>query len=411
MREQTRRAIITLALFISLAVGWKAAVAATLFVSPSGSNSNNCLSQASPCLTIQAAVNKSANGDTINVAAGTYAEEVLIVKREDLNITATPGAQLILPATPEGVFVNISRSHGINLRGLRITGDVDGDELGILITESTVSIIGCTIENLGGGGILAGSYSDVLIGGGVIQGNQQHGIRVDAFSAVTLSGQTQQGAPVIKNNPFAGVIVNGDGQLGLRSSVIIENNGYGILAEGGNVSSCCNEGEHQILNNEIGVFMRGGHLELRGPALVKGNTSGGIQLVGTSGSFSRFGKQVNRVVVRENNEFGILLIGSHLDIIRSDVVFNNGKGILLRDTSSARLFNLRVSDNRDAGTRLEGLSSVQLIGNVLMENNAGFDFSCTPNSNAWGDRSGVRRMFCPGFDHSPDPAAGRPGNP
>jgi hypothetical protein len=382
------------------------------YVATTGNDSNSCLSPASPCQTIQAAINKASNGDTINVAAGTYAEEVNIRRREDLRVEGAPGAKIVPPAVPlQGVLVAVGDSRGIQLRGLTLSGDLSGEEAGIRIGASTgIGILECTVENMGGGGISAAGHSDVGIRGGTVQGNQFHGIRVDAPAKVTLIGNDTPAPPKVQDNLFAGVIVNG-GDFFLRSSTIIQNNQIGVLAEAGRVASCCDEGEHQFLNNITGISMRGGHLELRGPALIKGNTSVGIQLVGTSGSFSRFGELTHRVIVRENGPFGIVLIGSHLDIVRSDVIFNGGRGVLLRDNSSARLFDVLISNNGDVGIRVEGLSSAQVLGSVVMENNQGFDFSCTPNSNAWGDRSGVRRMFCPGFDRSPDPVPGGPNKP
>ncbi len=45
-----------------------------------GSDGNSCLATGSACLTIQAAINKASLGDTINVAAGTYTEQLIITK-------------------------------------------------------------------------------------------------------------------------------------------------------------------------------------------------------------------------------------------------------------------------------------------------------------------------------------------
>src|ERR1051325_1246406 len=58
--------------------------AANLRVSTTGNDSNNCLSPATACLTIQAAVNKAADGDSIFIAAGTYAGLVGITQRKNL---------------------------------------------------------------------------------------------------------------------------------------------------------------------------------------------------------------------------------------------------------------------------------------------------------------------------------------
>jgi hypothetical protein len=48
------------------------AEATTYYVAPGGNDGGACNSAAAPCGTIQAAVNKSASGDTIQIAAGTY---------------------------------------------------------------------------------------------------------------------------------------------------------------------------------------------------------------------------------------------------------------------------------------------------------------------------------------------------
>ena len=58
----------------------------TRYVAPTGSNAfNNCTDQAHPCATIAHAVSHANDGDTLNLAGGTYNEPGLTIEKE-LNI-------------------------------------------------------------------------------------------------------------------------------------------------------------------------------------------------------------------------------------------------------------------------------------------------------------------------------------
>jgi hypothetical protein len=69
------------------------AVNPSLHVSPSGSDSGDCIS--SPCLTIQYAVNQAAAGGRVEVAAGTYDEPQIVVQRP-LNLQGAGAGQTIV---------------------------------------------------------------------------------------------------------------------------------------------------------------------------------------------------------------------------------------------------------------------------------------------------------------------------
>jgi parallel beta-helix repeat protein len=119
-----------------------ARAATTLAVSPTGADSATCGAAASPCLTISQAVTNAAAGDTIEVAAGTYTEQVTITKS----------------ITLQGTSAIIDASGLVN--GVAIQPGGDG---------STVS--GFTIENALAQGLVAQQVSGVTISGNTIQGN------------------------------------------------------------------------------------------------------------------------------------------------------------------------------------------------------------------------------------------------
>src|SRR5207248_4368294 len=90
-RQRVRRAFIRsaaracLLTFLGLvAIGVQAAAATTWYVDGTfGSDTNSCTAPGfgSACRTIQAAINKASNGDTIRVALGMYNENVVVNKR------------------------------------------------------------------------------------------------------------------------------------------------------------------------------------------------------------------------------------------------------------------------------------------------------------------------------------------
>jgi uncharacterized repeat protein (TIGR02543 family) len=73
------------------------------FVSPAGNDSYACLSPATACQTISAAIGKASSGDKINVAAGTYTEAGQIVINKNLSIVgATPTSVVIMTDSDTG---------------------------------------------------------------------------------------------------------------------------------------------------------------------------------------------------------------------------------------------------------------------------------------------------------------------
>ena len=140
-RTRTRglRARVTIASIVSavvaLSVAGSAAAGGALFVSASSGNDVNPCSSTQPCRTIGHAVAVASPGSSISVAAGTYAEEVVISKRLTL-----VGDDSVVDAS--------NHDNGIVISGPGAAGTL---------------VQGFTVENANAEGILAVSTSNVSI--------------------------------------------------------------------------------------------------------------------------------------------------------------------------------------------------------------------------------------------------------
>jgi hypothetical protein len=140
----TALACLSLALVSSVA---SASASRHLWVSTSGTNTaNNCHSEVNPCQTITWAQAVAATGDTFNVAAGTYNEQLQITRPVTI-LGASGNAQTVIePQTvaasdsdsdgtsPQFYVVDVSQTTGANLEDQTIDGsaataslDADGD--------------------------------------------------------------------------------------------------------------------------------------------------------------------------------------------------------------------------------------------------------------------------------------------
>jgi Right handed beta helix region len=106
-----------------------ARAATTWYVATNGSDANDCMSAATACQTIQAAVNKASAGDTINVAAGVYPEPALG------------------PLTVNKTLTLLGAQHGVDARGVRGAEAVITDSWGTSVTASGVVIDGFTVRD------------------------------------------------------------------------------------------------------------------------------------------------------------------------------------------------------------------------------------------------------------------------
>jgi predicted outer membrane repeat protein len=225
------RAMLVAAMLIGLAhfpQPVTAAPASTWYVAATGNNANTCTSLATPCRTINFAVNKANAGDTINIAAGTYVENINLSKSLSLvgaGQTATiidgGGIGPVALITSEGAGTNVNLS-GLTLQNgnYGLGGGVHSESGNTgLVTISDSRIIN-NVAFTGGGGIFSqGNLNlvDVLIENNVNNGSQRGG------GLFNLGTATLTGVSLVNNHSNLGGGIGNTGALTLTASAIASN--------------------------------------------------------------------------------------------------------------------------------------------------------------------------------------------
>ena len=180
------------------------------YVAPDGDDGATCSYRDEPCRTIQGAVDKATDHDTIEVAAGTYNE----------NATGSATSPVL----------SVSKNIVIRGAGSEVT-IIDGrTEVTVVYIrdDSRVRILGVSVINGGGTsqgrGIEIVDTSSLTLEDAIVSRNSHDGIRAWSSGDLTLSN----------------VELNHNGENGLTSttslvitnSSILQNGGYGVISRG-----------------------------------------------------------------------------------------------------------------------------------------------------------------------------------
>jgi hypothetical protein len=172
------------------------------YVSPAGQNTNDCLSPATACRTINGAIDKAASGDTINIAAGIY-HEVLAILDKNLNFAGVGPESTIIDAQgaqpkPGNPRIVLGALTVVSLTGATLRNGIQGAYVGpnSFMTLTNVHIM----NNEPYGGIM--NDGSLTLANSLIRGNrssEEGGGLLNFFGSakatltnVTISGNTAQ---------------------------------------------------------------------------------------------------------------------------------------------------------------------------------------------------------------------------
>jgi parallel beta-helix repeat protein len=401
------------------------AAAGNWYVSTTGSDTTGDGSSGNPWLTINYAISQAINDDTINVAAGTYTEQVVINK--NLTLSGTGNPMIKAPASPNGykfpegagntwdpivlafggtadgsfnitgtgqVTVNIS---GITVDGNdRIPSVLTRRAVGILYRNVLGGVTHCTVQNMGysttfglSWGIMAYGTSDATFHGNIVSGYAKGGFVVNGVLAdpsmpkphAVIDGNTVTGPPY---DPALVLAPNGI-QIGWGATGSVTNNTVTHHGSPGTVWG----GTGILIQSSPGVIVEGN--------TVTGNQDYGIATAG----YTSYG--------------GSYATGT---IIRNNTVEGNGQGIRIEKMSVDTVVqNNTITENKE-GIHVGSAPLVYPIppvGTVIHSNviysNADFGVSVETDvlpvdatNNWWGDPTGP-------YDPSDDTALGGWYNP
>ncbi|MBI3241625.1 MAG: hypothetical protein HYZ49_04960 [Chloroflexi bacterium] len=242
----------------------------TLYIATTGNDANSCVTLASPCATINGAIDKAANGDMIKVAVGTYTgmgTEVVTINKNvtlsggwDANFTAQNGMSTI---NGQSVRRAILINEGVTVSADRLivyTGNANGGAIpseggGGILNKGNLSLDLSEIRSSGtsfdGGGIY--NSGKLTITNSTIEQNSAFEFGGGIFNAGSL---TLVNSLVIGNHTqVTGGGIENTGTAILDNNTLIGNQYGGIRNDGGTV----------ILNNNT-IFNNAG------------TTGGGIEI-------------------------------------------------------------------------------------------------------------------------------------
>ncbi len=409
------------------------------YVTTQGSDANDCLSPSTPCATINGAIGKAIDGDTIYVSQGVFVRssgvEVVLVNKD---LTLTGGWDLGFTA-----LSGYSELNGENLyRGITIQNEL------VVYLEGFNIYNGLSTEgSSGGGGIYLGGYSKLIASNLYIHNNSAgNGIDPVGPNGGGIFAEGSAGKLVLNNSLVMSnfAFQDGGGIYSYSKPLFLDNTRviYNVaMSDGGGISS--ESADLTLTNSDVsyngssnsdrggGIFHFAGYATIKDSKIrdnVTAGEGGGMwvhsmtfehsELTGNSGSRGGAIFFINGEITVKDS----LIMGNHATydgggvlctatfyLINSSVLFNqagtNGGGFY---GCAPNASNATIAENT-AGNSGGGVSYGGTYRNSILANNhAATGNNCASNVtsagyNLFGDTSGCTITSGPGDILDGDP--------
>ncbi len=403
------------------------ASAAQLYVAPGGADSGTCQVMATPCQTIAYALSQAApSGDTINIAAGTYVEQLSITKSVTLSgagatstVIAAPATLAINAAIPGGggdrtaiVFVGSGVSAVMQDLHVRGPGTTSCASLGYgvfvgggatlafrsgritLIRDLYPPLSGC--QN--GTGIRFGAAATAQVGRGSVENTtmetfQKNGITVDHVgSDATITGNTING-----ELPPPGIAQNGiqvsRGATATISGNTVRNEQCGAVSCGPSFTQ--DSATAILLYNPGNVTITGNTLATSDYGLLLANDQASSAIINVSGNtftdnryggvFAAAGTLNLTGNTISGGQFGVVAANYSGDVQAGVVNLNGGNLITGATVAGITVFDENTADT--VSPLVQG-SNNQIVGNAAGASNVPPQGTISLTCNWWGSPTG-----------------------
>ncbi|MBN2118744.1 MAG: right-handed parallel beta-helix repeat-containing protein [Anaerolineales bacterium] len=345
-----------------------------LYVSTSGDDANDCLSEPTACLSVEGALRKSTPGSIIHVGPGEFRNETRGLSiRHDVSILGAGPDRTIL-ARDAGSLIQLTDPVRVEIRGLTVSGadrNVIGD--GIQVLERAQ----LTLENCN----LVGKYyglrlfpgSTATVRDSRFENNYyalfNSGELTLANSTFTgnLLGLTNNGHAQVTDTTFdrngrfdtssgaASTTVRNTapGELTLRGGNISNSQGYAVIVDGGFVNI-----EGVVVHNNAGMAIW--HQQGRSTivsSVIRDNGAYGVSVGGRSGVPSIGRVDISQSAILRNGSAGLRINGGEIHVqnttISGNVASSSGGGGIWGYGGSLFLLDSTVAFNTGAGIQLQ----------------------------------------------------------